>query len=187
MSGTLGSVPKPGSQGLPRGLWIDVREESAVAHVVQAWTPGQVMGPGPSYRRPKPWESSSWSGNGLQPPGSLPHDSLWPWPHPKASAAPSLKWALHPCLTCGRLARVMHSQGGNPSLGLWDMEAAGAGFRVCVCVCVCICALSEYISHLHSSCKQGGFTGHQNSTGGTDESGSPLGPSESVEVTEADS
>lgn len=69
------------------GLWTDVIEEEGAV----AWTPEQGMDRGPSDCWPKPWESSSWSGDRLQQPGSFPHDSWWPWPHLSASAGPSLK------------------------------------------------------------------------------------------------
>lgn len=103
------------------GLWADVREEEGAV----AWTPGQGMD-GPPDCWPKPWESSSWSGDRLQLPGSFPHGSLWPWPHLNVSAGPSLK-----CLTFGSPCQSDPPPWFRLKVG--STEVVRAGFRVCAC------------------------------------------------------
>lgn len=127
----LNAVPKPGSQGLPRGLWIDVKEESAVTLLVQArmreWT----------------WVLLITSQSFGEAPLGQEIGCSSQVPPPQLTVA----LATFQCLSClalllEDLARRTHSNGGNPRLGLGGMEAAGMGFRVRVCACVrvCVCA-----------------------------------------------
>lgn len=70
-SSTPDAVPKYGSQGPPSGLRIGVRGKCS--------GPPRTGNGSWSFRSlVRTLGSSSWSGDGMQLPGLLPHDSPWP-------------------------------------------------------------------------------------------------------------